>query len=40
MARYPFFALMIPLGFGNLIYNTTLAYFGEQIFTILSRLFS
>ena len=40
IARYPFFALMIPLGLGNLIYNTQLAYFGEQIFSVLESLFS
>ena len=40
IARYPFFALMIPLGLGNLIYNTALAYFGEQIFSVMKGLFS
>ena len=40
IARYPFFYLMIPLGLGNIVYNTTLAYFGVQIFAFLGSLFS
>ena len=40
MARYPFFRLMIPLLLGNVAYGTIVAYFGEQIFSVLSGLLS
>lgn len=35
IAKYPFWKVMIPLAFGNLIFNTTLAYFAIGAYNLL-----
>lgn len=35
VARYPFWRVMLPLGLGNLVFNTTLAYFAVNAYSVI-----
>ncbi len=40
VARYPIARVMIPLGLGNLVFNTALAIFAAQVYALLARTLS
>lgn len=39
IAKYPFWKVMIPLAFGNLVFNITLAYFAISAYGLLQGIF-
>lgn len=39
LARYPFWRVMIPLGLGNLVFNTSLAYLAIYAYGFLKNIF-
>ncbi len=38
VARYPIWRVMIPLGLGNVVFNTTLAYFAANAYGVIESL--
>lgn len=38
VARYPIWRVMIPLGLGNLVFNTTLAYLAVHAYSVIEGL--
>jgi membrane protein YqaA with SNARE-associated domain len=39
MARYPFWKVMLPLGLGNVVFNTTLAYLAVYAYSFIKHIF-